>query len=84
MNVIKKIPIKDLIEILMDLYEKGIDYADIAGDTDANVNKLIITVEPEYMCDSEEDFIDEDEDFEIDEDEIFDKKLSENDLNDLI
>jgi hypothetical protein len=86
MDVIKKIPIKDLIEILMDLYEKGVDYADIAGDSQPSINKLIITVEPEYMSDNDEDFIDEDEDFEIDEDkdEDFNKKLSEKDLNDLV
>ena len=82
MDVIKKVPVKELITVLVDLFEKGVDFIDIKGDANDIINKLSITVEPEYINSGEEDFIDEDEDFEIED--FSSVILSENDLNDLV
>jgi hypothetical protein len=82
MDVIKKVPVKELITVLVDLFEKGVDFIDIKGDANDIINKLSITVEPEYINSGEEDFIDEDEDFEIED--FPSVMLSENDLNDLV
>jgi hypothetical protein len=82
MDVIKKVPVKELITVLVDLFEKGVDFIDIKGDANDIINKLSITVEPEYINSGEEDFIDEDEDFEVED--FPSVILSENDLNDLV
>ena len=82
MDVIKKVPVKELISVLVELFEKGVDFIDIKGDANDIINKLSITVEPEYINSGEEDFIDEDEDFEIED--FPSVILSENDLNDLV
>ena len=82
MDVIKKVPVKELITVLVDLFEKGVDFIDIKGDANNIINKLSITVEPEYINSGEEDFIDEDEDFEIED--FPSVMLSENYLNDLV
>jgi hypothetical protein len=91
MDSIKKVPVDILIQILTDLYEKGINYIDIIGNEDELVTKMTISVIPEY--------IDEDSEFaeqmmeeaniyydEYQEDFIQENPTPfiENDLNDLI
>jgi hypothetical protein len=91
MDSIKKVPVDILIEILTDLYEKGVNYIDIIGNEDELITKMTISVIPEY--------IDEDSEFaeqmmeeaniyydEYQEDFIQENPTPfiENDLNDLI
>ena len=91
MDSIKKVPVDILIQILTDLYEKGINYIDIIGNEGELVTKMTISVIPEY--------IDEDSEFaeqmmeeaniyydEYQEDFIQENPTPfiENDLNDLI
>jgi hypothetical protein len=51
---IKKIPLDDLIDLLIQLYESGVDFVDLAADTsDPHQDKLIIMtmegyINPEY------------------------------------
>ena len=77
---LRKIPLMELLEILNDLYEEGVDYIDISGipnDDGENPQDYIkITVRPDYMA--------EDDAEDIDESSIKVSRLSENDINDLI
>ena len=77
---LRKIPLMELLEILNDLYEEGVDYIDISGTSnDDGVNPqdyIKITVRTDYMA--------EDDTEDIDESSIKVSRLSENDINDLI
>ena len=46
---IKKIPLDNFINVLMELYNKGLDYVDIQGVTDNNQDRLAISFTNEYM-----------------------------------
>lgn len=92
MNVIKKVPLDALINVLMDLFEKGINFIDIQGNEENLITKMTITVHPEYVDD---EFIEEEDDIEFreltqEEWESLDipkeetKGLTEQDLNDLL
>ena len=80
---IQKIPLKEFIIILQDLYEEGVNFIDLSGgeaDSGSDLLKdmIKITVKPEYM---EEDY---DEDDDDDDDKDNNNMLSETDINDLI
>lgn len=69
---LRKIPLESLLEILSDLYESGVDYIDIAGETNKKNRDVInITVKEEYM-------------FFNNEEDVSKKSLFEGDINDLI
>lgn len=92
---LRKVPLEDLIKILTDLYEDGVNYIDISGepsDDEDNPKDLIkITIRPEYMINEEDDEEEDDED-EIEEDyyksdrrkNIDVDRLSEDDINNLL
>ncbi len=70
---LRKIPLESLLEILSDLYESGVDYIDIAGETNKKNRDVInITVKEEYMF------------FNNEEEDVSKKGLFEGDINDLI
>lgn len=75
---LRKIPLMELLEILNDLYEDGVDYIDISGTSSDEGEQpqdfIKITVRPDYIA-KEKD---------INESSIDVTKLSENDINDLI
>ncbi len=75
---LRKIPLMELLEILNDLYEDGVDYIDISGTSSDEGEQpqdfIKITVRPDYMA----------EEKDINESSIDVTKLSENDINDLI
>ena len=82
---VKKIPIDELIDILSDLYEKGIDYIDLVGSADDN--RISIIFSKDYLCEEAREDIDEiaeDLTIEISEDLFITGKLSDEDLNELI
>jgi len=81
---IQKIPLKEFIIILQDLYEEGVNFIDLSGgeadgDSDLLKDMIKITVKPEYM---EEDYDEDDDDNDDDKDN--NNMLSETDINDLI
>ena len=77
--IIKKIPLDELIDVLIDLYEKGIDYIDIMGSRGENKDKIGIGFCKEYMSEESDEF------FSEDDVEIRDIDLSNNDdLNQII
>jgi hypothetical protein len=79
---IKKIPLDTFIDILMDLYNKGVDYIDITGVTDDESDKMAISFTSEYMMEgAEEEFKDMPQ---LDMKDLLNKKLSQEDLDQLI
>lgn len=80
--MLKKIPLDKLIDILVEIYNRGVDYIDISGIPDEEQDKVAISFSKDYMTEEgKKNF----ENAPIDlTDEFFDTKLSEDDLNDLI
>jgi len=84
--LIKKISLDEIIDVFVDLYNKGIDYVDLVN-TDDEEGKLSVIFTKEYMCKE----MQESDDFELIQDGIEDidfneedSKFSEDDINDLI
>jgi hypothetical protein len=83
--LIKKVSLDEIIDVFVDLYNKGVDYVDLVN-TDEE-GKLSVIFTKEYMCkemqDSEEfqRMHDSISDIEFNEE---DSKFSEDDINDLI
>jgi hypothetical protein len=66
----------------MDLYNKGVDYIDITGVTDDHSDKMAISFTSEYMMEgAEEEFKDLPQ---LDMKDLLNKKLSQEDLDQLI
>ena len=77
---IQKIPLDKLIDTLVDLYNKGIDYVDIAGVPGEEFDRMAIAFTREYMTEQgKKNF----EGFDLDV-EIKPDRLTDSDLNDLI
>jgi hypothetical protein len=79
---IKKIPLDGFIDILMDLYNKGVDYIDITGVTNAHSDKMAISFTAEYMMKGAEDNFKDVPNLDIKD--LLNKTLSEEDLDQLI
>jgi hypothetical protein len=75
---LRKIPLMELIDILNDLYQDGVDYIDISGTSSEKGKQpqdfIKITVRPDYIT-TDKDIINSN---------INVSRLSENDINDLI
>ena len=69
---LRKIPLKILIEILQDAWDRGADYVDIIGIPDEIQDNISIAIKEEYMHREEDDDIDTDKD------------ITDEDLNQLI
>jgi hypothetical protein len=87
--IIKKIPLDELIEILTDLYNRGVDYIDMLAPEDPTEDdRMTITFTKEYMSEEALDSLGE-EAIGDDEEDILDikitnNKLSDDDLNQLL
>lgn len=80
---IKKIPLDTLIDVLVDLFDKGVDFIDILGAQGEDKDYMAISFSKEYMCEeSKEEFIVGES--IITKEDITNYKLSEEDINDLI
>ena len=80
---IKKIPLDSLIDVLVDLFDKGVDFIDILGTQGEEKDYMAISFSKEYMCEeSQEDFTNGLS--MITNEDITNYKLSEEDINDLI
>ena len=76
---IKKIPLNALIDILIDLYNGGVDYIDIHGAMDDKQDKIGISFHKDYINESyRNNFVDPENE------EVVSHKLTDNDLNQLI
>jgi hypothetical protein len=85
-TLIKKISLDEIIDVFVDLYNKGVDYVDLVN-VDEEEGKLSVIFTKEYMCKE----MQESDDFELIQDSIEDieyneeeSKFSEDDINDLI
>ena len=77
---IEKIPLDKLIDTLVDLYNKGIDYIDVAGVPGEEFDRMAIAFTRDYMTEQgKKNFGELDLDLEIKSD-----KLTDDDLNELI
>jgi hypothetical protein len=80
---IQKIPLNNFIDVLVDLYNRGVDFIDIIGTQGDQKDYMAITFSRDYMSeDAIEDF--ENDPMIITKEDITNHKLSENDINDLI
>ena len=78
---IQKIPLDRLIETLVDLYNKGIDYVDIAGVPGIDQDRMAIVFTREYMTEEGKKNFGEDDELDL---EIGPSKLTDDDINQLI
>ena len=77
---IERIPLDRLIDTLVDLYNKGIDYVDIVGVPGVEFDRMGIAFTKDYMTDQGKENFGE---IGIDL-EIISSKLTDDDLNELI
>jgi hypothetical protein len=77
MAIIKKVPLDEIIDVFMDLYNKGVDFIDIIASEQEN--RISVIFSEEYI---NEEAIDN---FELKDVEIdIETKLSDEDFNQLI
>jgi len=77
--VLRKIPLEIFIDVLLEIYEQGVDFVDIIGVPDEIQDTIGVTFSQEYISP------DALENFEIDEQKNIDINLSDDqDLNQLI
>lgn len=79
--VLKKIPLRTLLDVLQDAWNRGADYIDIIGTANEIQDNIAIAIKEEYMSADPED------EFEIDvelEERIGKKDITDEDLNQLI
>lgn len=83
--ILRKIPVDKLIDLLVEMYNKGVDYIDISGIPGEEQDKMAISFTEDYMTKEggEAKKIDKGEPIDI-ADILLNGKLSEEDLNDLI
>jgi hypothetical protein len=81
--ILRKIPIDRLIDLLVEMYNKGVDYIDISGVPGEDQDRMAISFTEDYMTKEGDDAKKVDDPIDIG-DILLDDKLSEEDLNDLI
>jgi hypothetical protein len=78
MAIIKKVPLDEIIDVFMDLYNKGVDFIDlIASEKD---NRISVIFTEEYVNQEAIDNFELDNEIEIN----IDNKLTDEDFNQLI
>jgi hypothetical protein len=78
MAIIKKVPLDEIIDVFMDLYNKGVDFIDlIASEKD---NRISVIFTEEYINQEAMDNFELDDDVEIN----ITTKLTDEDFNQLI
>ena len=78
---IQKIPLDRLIETLVDLYNKGIDYVDIAGVPGIDQDRMAIVFTQDYMTEEGKKNFGQEDELDL---EIGPSKLTDDDINQLI
>ncbi len=78
---IQKIPLDRLIETLVDLYNKGIDYVDISGVPGIDQDRMAIVFTRDYMTEEGKKNFGEGDELDL---EIGPSKLTDDDINQLI
>lgn len=78
---IQKIPLDRLIETLVDIYNKGVDYVDISGMPGIDQDRMAIVFTTEYMTDAGKKNFEGEDNLDV---EIGPSKLTDDDINQLI
>ena len=78
---LKKIPLKRFIDALIDVYTSGAEYIDLIGTLDEEQDSIGIAVHVDYMSVTKDEYYQELSERILEK--ARDKKLSEEDLNDL-
>jgi hypothetical protein len=81
--ILRKIPVDKLIDLLVEMYNQGVDYIDISGTQDEDQDNMVISFTRDYMTEEGQKNFKEDDSIDI-ADRLMNSKLSEEDLNDLI
>lgn len=81
---IRKIYINTLINTLVELYDMGVDYIDLIGTVDDVQDSIGLSFSKEYMAEGMENNFDNISEVDIKQDIKIDKKLSDEDLNQLL
>jgi len=76
---IRKVHLQTFLDILSDLFDKGVDYVDIIGTLDDDQDSIGISFSKEYMAEEYMDNFDN-----IPTKDQIDVKLSDDDLNQLL
>lgn len=82
--IIRKIYIDTLIDTLVEMYNMGVDYVDLIGTTDDLQDCIGLSFCKEYMNEDMKINFNNISEEDIDKDIKIDKKLSEEDLNQLL
>jgi hypothetical protein len=82
-TVIEKIPINKFIDVLVDLYNKGVDYIDIIAEKGERQDRMAISFTSEYMTPEGVKYFEKDDPFIEVEGNPSLNKLSDEDLNQL-
>lgn len=77
---IRKVHVKTLVETLVSLYDRGVDYVDLIGILDDVQDSIGLSFSKEYMAKDMDDNFDE----ILEKDIKIDNKLSDKDLNQLL
>lgn len=77
---LRKIHLDTLMKVLVELYDKGVDYVDIIGTVDDVQDSIGISFCSEYMSEDMKENFDKIPSLEVDSD----SELNEDDLNQLI
>lgn len=79
--ILRKIPLEIFIDVLMDIYEQGVDYVDIVGVPDEIQDTIGVLFTEEYVSEEARDMFKDNEDKQ----KNIDVNLSDdNDLNQII
>lgn len=79
---IEKIPLNELIETLVSLYNHGVDYVDIIGQPGEQFDRMAISFVKEYMTEQgKQNFFEMESNMEV---ESCNKKLTDDDINQLL
>ena len=82
--ILKKIPLKILLDILTDAWDNGADYIDLMGTPDQIQDSIAIAVREEYYSKDEGDGSAVEDEYNIEIEETSPKTLDDIDLTDLI
>lgn len=65
--MIRKVPLKELVSILVNIYEEGFDFIDIIGGREGDVDIITVSVNSAYLAEdyNENDNDSEEEDISI-------------------
>ena len=82
--LLRKIPLDKLIEVLVEMYNHGVDYIDIGGVPGEEEDKVAISFTKDYMSEEGKGNLkDIEKDIKLDE-SFFKDKLTDEDLDQLI